>query len=942
MPISREPQPAPFSWRGLSLQAQGWRILRLLLAFVLLCLACWMLSLTIQAAGARFDPADSTYERYLARYKVDPAEMQRCRAASAGEAAGIPASSVSKGLAIEGTPVSLPMPAFATDDGVRFREFVWDYRQGHGRLERRAVIDRCSPLSTRLEHELGATTASPFTVDTLRRDAFGSRFYLDGVSQKDALRMEHDAGTATSTVIDGSSLAIHGDSDRVYLLEFGRRPLTHVLVKFDKGAAIWSLAPTPARLSTTEAEWLLQGDDELPRFTIYFPHHATPDDAAGSPRSSGPTLLGNALADYFGWLSIAREGFVYAVPFLIALGWATQRHAKAVNEPETAALVAGCRLALAAIALVWVMQIVTYSGVSGWLPERLFHIFTYVGPQGHNVILATLAVCWARLEGSGSGSTKAPRTLIVLALAAVLLLATVVLMGLDRMLPGLSRISVPLFVPRGTPLVDEVRSVAAFSTLLVAAVLSAWGLTRECGRGGLGVACVLVLADAVIELAQWRFGFSSTRFAFVAITVAAPFGWGAARVGRVWKESEEPGRSFIYRRAFLLAGALLGTLLAFPPEPQGDFPPSPDVVLVMVVRVLLLAWQLAAWRLVLLWLKRRGPEALSARPKDARFAASLLLFIAFFWLPDVQLQTLLLGGAFGYLSLRHGLFAGRPLRDLGRRVGLLARSLAAVRTANRLYQFRRYVIKGLREKLTKGDMDAGEACGRIDAIDALVADHERSGRRLKCLVTLALNAGPGGTAWRRGCKGALVSTLLCMPWIGRSLSGGKWASDVASFAYQLLQTGVGIGRWSFLGFFFMYFYPWLRGRNGIQKGVGFSAAIILPLIAALLMSTLGEKVTWVLIAPFVLWSLQILIACMIMGVALGDVGALRRTGKGPSGLVDIYDLGTLAAWTSSLFLAVGVAITTATATQAGSMVTAGLRSLVPVPATEIHAAPGGR
>jgi len=68
---------------------------------------------------------------------------------------------------------------------------------------------------------------------------------------------------------------------------------------------------------------------------------------------------------------------------------------------------------------------------------------------------------------------------------------------------------------------------------------------------------------------------------------------------------------------------------------------------------------------------------------------------------------------------------------------------------------------------------------------------------------------------------------------------------------------------------------------------------------------------------------------MVLGVALGDLGALRQAGGRAGSLIEIYNLGTLAAWSSSLAVAVGAAVVTAMASGAGALFTTGLKLLLP-------------
>ena len=113
-------------------------------------------------------------------------------------------------------------------------------------------------------------------------------------------------------------------------------------------------------------------------------------------------------------------------------------------------------------------------------------------------------------------------------------------------------------------------------------------------------------------------------------------------------------------------------------------------------------------------------------------------------------------------------------------------------------------------------------------------------------------------------------------------------------------------RWTGYGLLFGYFFPLLRGKNGLGKSLAFFAAAASPSVLSTLTSPHPANQQWHSAA---LLALQLLIFALSMGL-LADLAVLRKNGFAPSRLVDLHSLWTVSAWASSVVVAVGTGVAT--------------------------------
>jgi hypothetical protein len=168
-----------------------------------------------------------------------------------------------------------------------------------------------------------------------------------------------------------------------------------------------------------------------------------------------------------------------------------------------------------------------------------------------------------------------------------------------------------------------------------------------------------------------------------------------------------------------------------------------------------------------------------------------------------------------------------------------------------------------------------------------------------------------GSAWRAGVRGAGYGALLGLPWLAQFIwelgTDPFWVSDGPYAILDFLAWPAWlIAQWTLYGFFFGYFYPYIRGDNGIQKGLCLFVTLTVPVLAYHGLSTPWHS-DWL---AFGLWAVQVFIFCMLLGLFAGDLETLRRMGLERRRLIELHRLRFLVTFASSLVLAGGVTLAT--------------------------------
>jgi hypothetical protein len=225
----------------------------------------------------------------------------------------------------------------------------------------------------------------------------------------------------------------------------------------------------------------------------------------------------------------------------------------------------------------------------------------------------------------------------------------------------------------------------------------------------------------------------------------------------------------------------------------------------------------------------------------------------------------------------------------------------------------------------------------LEAYDTQLAQGEAQMAELRNRTTIAnrpardftLAFGPFPSAWENGVHGLRWALLFGLPWIGlfvrdylhAPITTGTYPlwDFIADFLNVLVT-------WGGIGFFFGYFYPYIRGRNGLQKGFTVFIGIVAP---ALPLTTLfnSNAAAW---SSDLLWFVQVFIQCMLVGLVAFDYRIVRKGGFNWPMLFDLHGLTGIGISVSSIVAAIGVAVTTLLSSQATTLASNALKLFMPV------------
>lgn len=172
------------------------------------------------------------------------------------------------------------------------------------------------------------------------------------------------------------------------------------------------------------------------------------------------------------------------------------------------------------------------------------------------------------------------------------------------------------------------------------------------------------------------------------------------------------------------------------------------------------------------------------------------------------------------------------------------------------------------------------------------------------------SVGPDVTRLERAKTGAKLSLLFAIPWICLFI-GGYLDQQFFEFEFILLiplqSFATAVLTWTMYGFVFGYYYEFIRGDSGLTKAFNFSLALIVPTLTLTAGSVLFEASSW---SGGIMFALQIFIQSMLLGLSM-DLRMLQRADMGWRQLVEIHRLGGIAAWGTSVLVAIAAAIATA-------------------------------
>jgi hypothetical protein len=143
-----------------------------------------------------------------------------------------------------------------------------------------------------------------------------------------------------------------------------------------------------------------------------------------------------------------------------------------------------------------------------------------------------------------------------------------------------------------------------------------------------------------------------------------------------------------------------------------------------------------------------------------------------------------------------------------------------------------------------------------------------------------------------------------------------------SIFYNLLSQVI---TWVGMGFLFGYFFPFLRGNNGLHKGLGLWAVIVLPAVPLAIINY-STSASW---QGFLFWALQVFIHCMLLGLIAFDFMTMRQGYRDWKMLFELHGIQSVGVSISSILLATGATVTALFQSQIQGIIQAALTYIIP-------------
>jgi hypothetical protein len=192
------------------------------------------------------------------------------------------------------------------------------------------------------------------------------------------------------------------------------------------------------------------------------------------------------------------------------------------------------------------------------------------------------------------------------------------------------------------------------------------------------------------------------------------------------------------------------------------------------------------------------------------------------------------------------------------------------------------------------------------------------------------NFGPHFDPWRNGVQGAGWAAVLAV-WlllVYLPVIAARAEQQVIPF---ILFTAVFVDvlplllKWVLLGFFLGYFFPYLRGANGLQKGLALAAAIAVCTVPHDLLNGASLDSLGAMGLDFA----QNALLLTLLGLWAFDYQVLRKHGHNFSRLLIAHNLTFLAGYGTSVVLAIGSALTGLISGRIGPLLEALLNLITP-------------
>jgi len=249
---------------------------------------------------------------------------------------------------------------------------------------------------------------------------------------------------------------------------------------------------------------------------------------------------------------------------------------------------------------------------------------------------------------------------------------------------------------------------------------------------------------------------------------------------------------------------------------------------------------------------------------------------------------------------------------------LLVRALLRARLAER------GAIRGERaaqRKLESGELTPAAVRRQVQALEREVTEARGSaGTFDMSLEEAALGSYRLPRATQQVWRCAVAGFVLGLPWALLGLAGVVRIAQSGGGSYPVLGA-IAAGafvllRWTAIGCFFGAFFPLIRGRTGLAKGVTMFLTLAVPaLLATLALSHRPPSALRTLIYT----ESQLLAFTLMLGI-WSDLAALREADMRASRLFEIYDFRAAVAWGSTVVAAIGASLATIIATGLTSLV----------------------
>lgn len=346
--------------------------------------------------------------------------------------------------------------------------------------------------------------------------------------------------------------------------------------------------------------------------------------------------------------------------------------------------------------------------------------------------------------------------------------------------------------------------------------------------------------------------------------------------------------------------------------------------------LLALAWILAAF---LYRVSEDSQTDWLSLPESAR-DAGILLAISLFFSPVTRWYYIPVSFIAGAVLLRLWLLPRKQFdrslfsevkAGMGRRIG----RVIAFNDAERAL---RTLKKELLVKLGKGEIEPEKYSERVEAqVETVKALRKELTIHKRFAKDLVLAFGPGNSAWENGTKTAYYSLFFSIPWAFLYLRNIVRA-PATSESYLLLDLVNNASffalAWLSYGFIFGYFYPHIRGNNGIQKGLALLLTIVVPEVVWTALAAPLDNDNWLSLS---FWILQVFVHTMLLGLVAGDLAIMRANGFRWGHLLEFHRMASLSAWASTVILAVAAAVSTLISSGATQVLTQAFKFIGVIP-----------